>query len=137
MRANVESKISENLIFTAGLSGVVSRRNTPRYAAGGGETEQYHSGWFSIGRQTIGMCPFIPETMDGYYTGSKADNQTYPYSPLAAIYSSGYKNHRGFDASANVSLTWNIPWVKGLSLKASAHMTMARPSARTLILLIR
>ena len=119
MRANVESKISENLIFTAGLSGVVSRRNTPRYAAGGGETEQYHSGWFSIGRQTIGMCPFIPETMDGYYTGSKADNQTYPYSPLAAIYSSGYKNHRGFDASANVSLTWNIPWVKGLSLKAS------------------
>ena len=119
MRANVESKISENLIFTAGLSGVVSRRNTPRYAAGGGETEQYHSGWFSIGRQTVGMCPFVPETMDGYYTGSKADNQDYPFAPLAAIYSSGYKKHRSFDASANASLTWNIPWVKGLSLKAS------------------
>lgn len=119
MRANVESKISENLIFTAGLSGVVSRRNTPRYAAGGGETEAYHSGWFSIGRQTVGMCPFVPEKMDGYYTGSKANNQTYAFSPLAAIYESGTTQHRGFDANANIALTWNIPWVKGLALKVS------------------
>lgn len=119
MRANVESKISENLIFTAGLSGVVSRRNTPRYAAGGGETENNHSGWFSIGRQTIGIAPFVPEKWDGYYTGSKADNQSYAYSPLAAIYESGSTQHRGFEANAHLSLTWNVPWVKGLSLKAS------------------
>ena len=119
MRVNVESKISENLIFTAGLSGVVSRRNTPRYAAGGGESEANHSGWFSIGRQTVGMCPYVPEKIDGYYSGSMADNQAYAFSPLAAIYESGKTQHRGFDANANISLTWNVPWVKGLSLKAS------------------
>lgn len=119
MRANVETKISENLLLTAGLSGVVSRRNTPRYAAGGGESELNHSGWFSIGRQTIGMCPFVPEKVDGYYSGSMADNQAYAYSPLAAIYESGTTQHRGFDANANISITWNIPWVKGLALKAN------------------
>lgn len=121
VRANVETNITDNLVFNAGLSGVVTRRSTPRFASGGtdGNSDLGEVGWFSIARQVIGMHPYLPEQYEGYYTGVQANNQSYPYSPLAALYDSGYKKTRGFDATANFALAWNIPWVKGLQLKAS------------------
>ena len=121
VRANIEADITKSIKFTAGLSSVVSRRNTPRYASGGtdGNSDLGEVGWFSIARQVIGMHPYLPEQYNGYYTGVQANNQSYPYSPLAALYDSGYKKSHGFDATANFSLTWNVPWVKGLFLRAS------------------
>ena len=127
VRANIETDITKSLKFTAGLSGVVARRSTPRYASGGTDGSSYlgEVGWFSIARQVIGMHPYLPEKYDGYYTGVQANNQSYPYSPLAALYESGNKQTRSFDASANFSLTWNVPWVKGLYLRASGSYDYA------------
>ena len=127
VRANVESKISDNLIFNAGLSGVVGMRNTPRFNSGGSDSYfGYEVGWFSIAHQTIGMWPFLPEkTEDGYYTGAIPSNQVYPNSPLAALRESGTKLTRSFNGVATASLTWNIPFLKGLQAKVSGSYDWA------------
>ena len=120
VRANFESRIARNLVFNAGLSGVVGRRETPRFLSGGSDSDSgYEVGWFSIAHQVIGMYPFLPEMYDGHYTGSIADNQAFPNSPLAALYQSGSKQTRSFEGTVTASLTWEIPWVKGLQAKVS------------------
>ena len=121
LRANVESKVGKNLTFTAGLSGVVGKRTTPRFASGGsdGSESSYEVGYFSVAHQTIGMLPFLPEKMGDYYTGAVANNQSTPYSPLAALYLSGNSLTKSLTAQANASLAWDIPWVKGLQFKVS------------------
>ena len=120
VRANFESRIARNLVFNAGLSGVVGRRETPRFLSGGSDSDSgYEVGWFSIAHQVIGMYPFLPEMYDGYYTGAIASNQAFPNSPLAALYQSGSKQTRSFEGTVTASLTWEIPWVKGLQAKVS------------------
>ena len=121
VRANIESRIAKHLVFQTGLSGVVGRRETPRFLSGGsdGTGSDYEVGWFSIAHQVIGMYPFLPEQYDGYYTGSITSNQVFPNSPLAALYQSGNKQTRSFNGTLTGSLTWEIPWVKGLEAKVS------------------
>lgn len=127
MRANIESKIAERLTFNAGLSGVVGNKQAPRYTSGGsdGSGSSYEVGWFSVSHQTIGMHPYLPikytDPASGqeYYTGTIANNQVYPYSPLAALYESGYRTTRSFSGTANMSLQYDIPKVEGLFLKVS------------------
>ena len=120
VRANIESRIAKHLVFNAGLSGVVGRRETPRFLSGGSDSDSgYEVGWFSVAHQVIGMYPFLPEMWDGYYTGSIASNQAFPNSPLAALYQSGSKKTNSFEGILNGSLTWEIPWVKGLEAKVS------------------
>ena len=65
------------------------------------------------------MHPYLPEKYNGLYTSSLKKNTSLPQSPLAAIYESGYKKTRGLDVSANVSLSYDAPWLKGLQLKVS------------------
>ncbi|MCS2968915.1 hypothetical protein NXW94_30065 [Bacteroides ovatus] len=36
---------------------------------------------------------------------------------MRAIYESGYKHTNSFDLQTNISLQYNVPWVKGLSVK--------------------
>lgn len=120
VRMNLESRIAKYLVFNAGLSGVVGRRHTPRFLSGGSDSDGgYEVGWFSVAHQVIGMYPFLPEQYDGYYTGAIANNQTFPNSPLAALYQSGYKKTNSFNGTLNAGLTWEIPWVKGLQAKVS------------------
>ena len=121
IRANVESKIGKNLTLTAGLSGVVGQRETPRFLSGGsdGTGSGYETGYFSIAHQTVGMWPFLPEKSGEYYTGTIANNMAYPYSPLAALELSGKNQTKSLSATANASLIWNIPWVEGLQFKVS------------------
>ncbi|MBO4635183.1 MAG: TonB-dependent receptor [Bacteroidales bacterium] len=120
VRANIESRIAKHLVFNAELSGVVGRRETPRFNSGGSDGDgTYEVGWFSVAHQVIGMYPFLPETYDGYYTGAIANNQVFPNSPLAALALSGNKKTNSFQGTLTASLTWEIPWVKGLNLKVN------------------
>jgi len=120
VRTNIESRIAKHLVFNAGLSGVIGRRETPRFNSGGSDSDSgYEVGWFSISHQVIGMYPFLPEKYGDYYTGAIASNQTFPNSPLAALYQSGNKKTNSFQGTLNASLTWEIPWVKGLQAKVS------------------
>jgi len=121
VRTNLESQLAKNFKFTMGLSGVFSNRQTPGYAAGGTDANSYlgETGWLSIASQTIIMHPYLPETYNGMYTSTLKKNTSLPQSPLAAIYESGYKKTRGIDVSANASLSYDVPWVKGLQFKVS------------------
>ncbi len=120
VRANLESQITKNVDFTLGLSGVLSDRQSPAFLSGGSDSDSgYEVGWFSIGRQTVQMHPYLPATKDGYYTGAKQNNQSFLVSPLAAIYESGYKKARGAGMSANAALNYKVPFIKGLSFKAT------------------
>lgn len=118
VRANIESELAKNFKFTLGLSGVLSNRHTPGFGTGGSDMGS-ETGWLSIANQTIQMHPYLPEKYNGLYTASRKKNTKLPMSPLAAIYESGYKKTRGMDVSANVSLSYDVPWVKGLQLKVS------------------
>ena len=120
IRANIDTEVAKNFYFTLGVSGVLSRRNSPAYVSGGSDSDLgYEAGWFSVARQAIQMHPYLPETYDGHYTGAVQNNQAFLVSPLAAIYESGYKKTEGATFSTNASLQYNIPWIKGLSIKAS------------------
>lgn len=120
VRANIESRIAKHLVFNAELSTVIGRRETPRFNSGGSDSDGgYEVGWFSVAHQVIGMYPFLPEKMGDYYTGAIANNQVFPDSPLAALDLSGNKKTNSFQGTLTGSLTWEIPWVKGLQLKVN------------------
>ncbi|MBR5856917.1 MAG: SusC/RagA family TonB-linked outer membrane protein, partial [Bacteroidales bacterium] len=118
LRANIESDFAKNFHFNLGVSGVFSNRSTPAFSTGGSEMGS-ETGWLSIANQTIMMHPYLPEKMDGLYTASQKKNTGLPQSPLAAIYESGYKKTRAMDVSANVALSYDVPWVEGLKIKVS------------------
>ena len=119
IRTNIEGDLSRQLSYKVGLSGVIGDRSTPAFLSGGSDSGYTEVGWFSIARQAVQMHPYLPEKYDGYYTGAVQDNQSFLVSPLAAIYESGYKKTRSAQASANASLTWKVPFIPGLSFKAS------------------
>lgn len=121
VRTNIDADLARNFKFTLGLSGVFSNRHTPAFNSGGTDANSYleEQGWLSIANQTIQMHPYLPEKYDGLYSASIKKNTSLPQSPLAAIYESGYKKTRGMSVSANTSLQYELPWVKGLVLKVS------------------
>ncbi len=121
LRSNIESDFAKNFHLSLGISGNVGRRKTPGYSSGGTDSNSYlgEQGWLSVARQTIMMHPYLPERYDGLYTATIQNNTSLPNSPLAAIYDSGYKKTNSLDLQTNLTLTYDMPWVKGLSLKAS------------------
>ena len=121
IRTNIESELAKNFRFNMGLSGVLTHRHTPGFNSGGTDANSYvgEAGWLSVANQTIQMHPYLPEKYNGLYTASLKKNTSLPQSPLAAIYESGYKKTRGMDVSANMSLSYDFPLLKGLQFKVS------------------
>ncbi|MFR7498663.1 MAG: SusC/RagA family TonB-linked outer membrane protein [Bacteroides stercoris] len=119
LRANIESEFAKHFNFKLGVSGVVGRRSTPAFNSGGGDDGYEEVGFLSIARQTIQMHPYLPERYNDMYTAAIQKNTSLPNSPMAAIYESGYKKTRSFEGNVNLELTYNVPWVKGLALKAN------------------
>ena len=120
IRSNVEGKITRNLDYKVGVAGVIGIRDTPAYLSGGSDSDgTTETGWFSIARQTIQMHPYLPEKYKGIWTGAVQNNQSMLVSPLAAIYDSGSKYTRSATISANATLAYHAPFLKGLTIKAS------------------
>ena len=122
MRVNIDSKVGKDFKVTFGAVGTVGRRSTPRYSSGGADDGSEGSGevgWLSIAHQAIMMHPYLPETYNGLYTGTLPANASVSYSPLAAIYDSGYQKNNSFDIVSNLSIQYDAPWLKGLSFKAT------------------
>lgn len=120
IRTNIEANISNDFKITVGVSGKTSKRQTPGYDSGGTDSNSSlgEVSWMSIANQTIRMHPYIPVEKDGLYT-STANPNGQANSPFAAIYESGYKITRSTEVDTNISLQYNVPWVKGLSLKVN------------------
>lgn len=121
LRTNLETQLAKNFQLSLGIAGNVGKRETPGYASGGTDSnsELGEQGWLSVAHQTIMMHPYLPETYDGLYSATTQNNTSLPNSPLAAIYESGYKHTNSFDLQTNISLQYNVPWVKGLSVKVT------------------
>lgn len=133
VRSNVDADIARHVHFSLGLSGVLGDRHTPAYASGGSDSDYgYEVGWFSVARQTIQMHPFLPEKYNGVYTGAVQNNQAFLVSPLAAIYESGSKDSRSASFSANTTLTYDVPFIKGLSLKVSGSFDWSNTYSKNL-----
>ena len=121
VRTNIESELAQNFKFNLGLSGVMTNRHTPAFTSGGTDANSYvgEAGWLSVANQTIQMHPYLPVRYNDMYTASIKKNTSLPQSPLAAIYESGYKKTRGIDVSANMALSYDAPFLKGLQFKVS------------------
>ena len=123
LRANIESDFARNFHFSLGLSGVLGNQDSPYYNAGAGDSSVYggddSSNWLSIANQTIQMHPYLPKTYNGLYTASTKKNTGLPQSPLAALYESGYHKTNTMDMTANISLSYDAPFLKGLQFKVS------------------
>lgn len=132
LRANIESDFAKNFHFKLGISGVAGRRHTPAYASGGSDNGYAEVGFLSIARQTIQMHPYLPEKWDGKWTASIQKNNGLPNSPFAAIYDSGYKNTRSLEVNTNFDLSYDVPWVKGLKLKAGGSYSYSNSHNKNL-----
>lgn len=119
VRANIDTKVGRDWKLTFGAVGTVGRRQTPGYASGGADdgsqSDEEEVGWLSIGHQAIMMHPFLPEKHKGLYTGTLPNNAGVSYSPLAAIYESGYGRTHSFELNSNFSLRYDARWLRGLS----------------------
>lgn len=105
LRSNIEADIAKDWKLSIGVSARTSKRHTPGYASGGTDSnsELGEQGWMSIANQTVRMHPYVPEKIDGVYTGT-ANNSGQSNSPLAAIYESGYQETRSTAVETNVAL---------------------------------
>ncbi len=123
LRTNVESDFAKNFHFSLGVSGVIGEQSAPYYSAGAGDSSVYgsssESGWLSIANQTIQMHPYLPRTYNGLYTASTKKNTSLPQSPLAALYESGNSGTNTMDLTANLSLSYDAPFLEGLQFKVS------------------
>ena len=119
LRTNLEARIASGLTLRLGAAGHAGRRSTPGYASGGTDSDSGlgEQGWLSVSHQTIAMHPYLPEKYQGLYTATLAKNTSLPQSPLAAVYESGYKRTRSVDLQTNLTLQYEIPRIKGLSIE--------------------
>lgn len=120
LRTNLEAKVANNVTLSLNVSGKSSKLHTPGYASGGTDSDSGlgEQGWMSIANQTLRMHPYVQETYNGSYSAT-ANSSGQANSPLAGIYESGYKITRTTEAQTNLSLKYDVPWVKGLSLKVN------------------
>ena len=112
LRANIDANISRSIKMILGISGRVENRDNPRYSANPDD-------WHNIPQQVVRAIPYFPEktTVDGveYYVSTPTASS--PVSPLAAIYESGYARSNNNFVQSNMTLEYNAPWLKGLTLR--------------------
>lgn len=125
-RANLSAKIAKSLTLEVGVAGRIQDHDQPTFNAD-------PEGFYNIPMQAMRMHPYVPEkvTIDDveYHTSTKDDSNW--VNPIAAMEESGSYNSRATFIQPNISLRWDVPWVKGLSAKffASYDMTFQHTKA--------
>ncbi len=118
-RSNITAKIANNLTLEVGVAGRIQDHDEPIFAAD-------PDGFQNIATQAMRMHPYVPEkvTIDGieYHTAT-SDNSNWD-NPVAAYEKSGKNKSRAIFIQPNISLRWDVPWVKGLSAKFFASYDM-------------
>ncbi|WP_298648131.1 TonB-dependent receptor [uncultured Proteiniphilum sp.] len=113
LRANIDSKITDNITLVMNIAGRLDEHNRPSYSADPND-------WHNIPQQAVRALPYLPMRVtadDGkeYYTSTRTASS--PVSPIAGIYESGYSRPRNTTIQTNFSLNYDAPWMEGLSLK--------------------
>lgn len=127
-RANLSAKIAKNLTLEVGIAGRIQDHDQPIYSAD-------PDAWNNVPQQAIRVHPYVPEKVmiDGmeYHTATPTASAT--VNPVAAYEESGSYKSRATYIQPNISLRWDVPWVKGLAAKffASYDMTFQHTKAFT------
>lgn len=108
VRANIEAKIAKNLTLNVNLAGRFSKTQRPGFNADA-------ASWNNIGQQVIRAHPYVPKYYNGYVVSTRTASST--ASPEGATTQSGYGKTHGNVFEATASLRYDVPFVKGLSLK--------------------
>ena len=113
LRANIHSKVSDNLNLKLTVAGGTDRKNNPGFSSGGSESD---GTWMSVARQAIASHPYLPKTYQGLPTATP-NNIGQGSSPIAAVEQSGYNRNEGYEVQTNIELEYQSPLVKGLTAR--------------------
>ncbi len=108
LRSNIDALIAKNLTLTFDVSGRIEDRKRPGYTANPGD-------WNNIPQQAMRAHPYVPMEYDGAPVSTRTASSY--VSPLAASDLTGYSNVKTNIVQTNISLKYDVPRVKGLSLK--------------------
>jgi len=108
LRSNIDASIAKNLNLTFDVSGRIEDRKRPGYTANPGD-------WNNIPQQAMRAHPYVPMEYDGAPVSTRTASSY--VSPLAASDLTGYSNVKTNIVQTKISLKYNVPQVKGLSLK--------------------
>lgn len=108
LRSNIDATITNNLNLTFDISGRIEDRKRPGYSASPAD-------WNNIPQQAMRALPFVPEEMNGKPVSTSTASAY--VNPLAASTLTGYNNVKTNIIQSNFALNYQIPFVKGLSLK--------------------
>lgn len=108
LRSNIDATIANNLNLTFDISGRIEDRKRPGYSASPGD-------WNNIPQQAIRAHPYVPQEYKGVPVSTRTASSY--VNPLAASDLTGYNNVKTNIIQTNFALNYNVPFVKGLSLK--------------------
>jgi TonB-linked SusC/RagA family outer membrane protein len=108
LRSNIDATIADNLNLTFDISGRLEDRKRPGYTASPDD-------WNNIPQQAIRAHPYVPQEYNGVPVSTRTASSY--VNPLAASDLTGYSNVKTNIIQTNLALNYNVPQVKGLSLK--------------------
>ena len=129
LRSNIDAQITRSLKFTLGVSGSIGDNKTPGFSSGGAGTAGDY--WGNIAQQAAHAMPFIPKELDGLPTGS-VNGWGNVVSPIAGTEQSGFNKSQTVAIQTNAALEWELPWVKGLKLKAMGSYDRSTTTSKIL-----
>ena len=107
LRTKVNAKITDNLIFDVNLNAITDKKHSPRV----GSDVLIRELW-----KQFPTDPIYANDTEPYYYFVTMDTGINPLALMNTDYS-GYHDNRGNWLQSTLALTWNVPWVKGLTLK--------------------
>lgn len=114
VRANISATVTDNLSMKVGYAYTNSTQMEPGLSAGKGNA------YASIFIQAILMYPYLPVEYGGLPVGSMNGMGNGNQNPLAARDQSGSTINKRSTSSLYANFKYNVPFLKGLSLKLNA-----------------
>jgi len=108
LRSNIDAIIADHLNLTFDISGRIENRKRPGYSASPDD-------WNNIPQQAIRAHPYVPQEYNGALVSTRTASSY--VNPLAASDLTGYSNVKTNVVQTNLALNYNVPFVKGLSVK--------------------
>lgn len=119
IRANFDAKVTNNVDMTLDLSGNFSEASEPGAGAGVGS-------YASIFQQAMLSYPYLrPYTKDGMPVGSVNMDGNGNNNPIAARDLSGSDLNSSSKFQANGTISYKVPFIKGLKLKFDASYSLS------------
>ncbi|MCH5215307.1 MAG: TonB-dependent receptor [Muribaculaceae bacterium] len=128
LRGNIDAKITNNLTFDLGISGRIEDRDATAFGTGKDD-------FLNVPQQIVSMYPFLPKTAvwsDGKEYTTGAQGWTPDNNAWGATHDTGYSKSRLSYISANMSLKYDAPFLKGLSAKFLASYDLYYSFSKTL-----